>query len=165
MQRLTLSAPPPSDAASIARGPSDATASLPARRVGWQLGLLGVIAVHSSLGLLSIAGGIGSLTSGGLSEPQGLGFLQVLAPVFPLVMISLGLFFLITSVGLWQGRRWAWTAAIAFEVVHIVADIGFVLDRSFALDKFVGLIVILAILSYLTRPAVRAYFCSKESDA
>jgi hypothetical protein len=65
----------------------------------------------------------------------------------------------------WQGRRWAWTAAIAFEVVHIVADIGFVLDRSFALDKFVGLIVILAILSYLTRPAVRAYFCSKESDA
>src|SRR5260370_1428155 len=42
----------------------------------------------------------------------------------------------------------------------VVADIGFVLDGSFALDKFVGLIVILMMLSYLPRPRTRAYFCS-----
>ncbi len=122
-------------------------------------GLGAVVAADVALGLLGITGGVGSLLAAGdLPRPQGLGFLQPLAPVFPAVLVVLGAFFLVTSVGLWRGRRWAWTATLAFEIVHIVADIGFIADRSFALDKLVGLVVIVVILVYLTRPSVRAYF-------
>ncbi len=122
-------------------------------------GLGAVVAADVVLGLLGIAGGVGSLlAAGALPRPQGLGFLQPLAPVFPALLIVLGAFFLVTSVGLWRGQRWAWTATLVFETVHIVADVGFIADRSFALDKLVGLALIVAILVYLTRPRVRAYF-------
>jgi len=121
--------------------------------------LAAVVAADVVLGLLGITGGVGSLlAAGALPQPQGLGFLQPLAPVFPLVLIILGAFLLVTSVGLWHGWRWALTATLVFEIVHIVADIGFIADRSFAVDKLVGLALIVAILVYLTRPSVRAYF-------
>ncbi len=76
---------------------------------------------------------------------RGLGFLQVLAPVLPLVVIALGVFFLVVSWGLWKGLGWAWLLAI-------------VASRSFSMDKLVGLVVILGILAYLSRPRIRAYF-------
>ncbi len=122
-------------------------------------GLGAVVGVDVLLGVLGIVGGMSSLAAArALPPPQGLGLLQPLAPVFPVVLVVLGAFFLVSSVGLWRGQRWAWTATIAFEIVHIVADIGFIADRSFALDKLVGLVLIAAILLYLTRPSVRAYF-------
>jgi hypothetical protein len=93
-----------------------------------------------------------------LPLPQGLGFLQILAPVLPIVMITLGIFFLILCYGLWRSYRWAWTLTIVFEIVHIIADIGFIASRSFAIDKMVGLVFILGTLYYLLRPNVRAYF-------
>jgi uncharacterized membrane protein (DUF2068 family) len=122
-------------------------------------GLMFVILVEGLLGLLSLVGGITSLSvHNALPQPQGLGFLQSLAPVLPDVMIALGVFFLILCVGLWQGYRWAWMATIIFEIVHIVADIGFIASRSFAVDKFIGLVIIVGTLYYLLRPTVRAYF-------
>ncbi len=121
-------------------------------------GIAVVVALQVLLGIFSIVGGIGSLSAPNLAQPQGLGFLQALAPVFPLVLIVVGVFFLVVSYGLWRGYGWAWTLTIAFDIIHIVADIGFVVSRSFALDKVIGLAVILGMLFYLTRPRVRAYF-------
>ena len=121
-------------------------------------GLIVVIVLEVLVGLLSIVGGITSLSLHNLPLPQGLGFLQVLAPVLPIVMISLGVFFLILCYGLWRGYRWAWLLTIIFEIVHILVDIGFIASRSFALDKIIGLILIIATLYYLLRPKVRAYF-------
>lgn len=122
-------------------------------------GLFLVILVEGLLGLLSLVGGLTSLSQHtALPQPQGLGFIQSLAPVLPEVMIVLGIFFLILCAGLWQGYRWAWMATIIFEIVHIVADIGFIASRSFAIDKFVGLVIIISTLYYLLRPTVRAYF-------
>lgn len=121
-------------------------------------GLAVVVVLEVLVGVLSIVGGIVSLAAGHLAQPQGLGFLQPLAPVFPVVLIGIGVFFVAVSYGLWRGYGWAWTLSISFQIVHIVADIGFVAARSFTLDKIIGLAVILGILVYLTRPQVRAYF-------
>jgi lysylphosphatidylglycerol synthetase-like protein (DUF2156 family) len=121
-------------------------------------GLIAVIIVQVLVGLLSLLGGIVPSAFAIASQAQGLGFLQFLAPVLPLVLILLGIFYLGLSYGLWKGYRWAWVASIVFILVHIVADIGFVASRSFALDKLIGLAIILAILWYLLRQNVRAYY-------
>jgi len=80
-------------------------------------------------------------------ELTGLGFLQPLAPMFPAVEVVLGSFFMLISYGLFRGKRWAWRANIGFELVHIVADIGFIAGRSFGLDKIIGLGIIFVILA------------------
>lgn len=121
-------------------------------------GLYVIIFVQCLAGLLSLIGGIIPSAFSLTAQTQGLGFLQFLAPVLPLVLIVLGVFYLGLSFGLWKGYSWAWTATIVFILVHMVADIGFVASRSFAIDKFIGLIVIGLILLYLLLPGVRAYF-------
>jgi hypothetical protein len=121
-------------------------------------GLEIVAAVQGLFGALGLVGGLGALAAPTLPAPTGLGLLQVFAPNFPLLMIGLGVLLMALSVGLWQGRTWAWLGTILVEVVHIVVDIGFVFDRSFALDKALGLIVIVGVLLYLSRPDVRTYF-------
>jgi hypothetical protein len=127
-------------------------------------GLILVVILEVLVGLLSLLGGITALFLHNLPQAQGLGFLQILAPVLPLVEISLGIFFLILSYGLWRGYRWAWMLTIIFEIVHIIADIGFIASRSFALDKIIGLALILATLYYLLRPNVRAYFSKARAN-
>jgi hypothetical protein len=121
-------------------------------------GLIVIISVQVLAGLLSLIGGIAPSAFSLTSQAQGLGFLQFLAPVLPAVLIVLGVFYLSLSYGLWKGYGWVWITEIVFILVHIVADIGFVASRSFAIDKFIGLVVILIILWYLLRPRVRAYF-------
>ena len=117
-----------------------------------------VVAINAIMGTLSLAGGIGSMAAGTLPMATGLGFLQFLAPVLPEAMLGIGAFQLAMAFGLWRGLRWAWTLTVVFAAVHTVADIGFVADRSFAVDKLVGLLIILGTLAYLLRPGVRAYF-------
>ena len=127
-------------------------------------GLIAIIIVQVLAGLLSLIGGIVPLAFSLTAQSQSLGFLQFLAPVLSIVLIVLGVFYLGLSYGLWKGYGWAWVATIVFILVHIVADIGFVASRSFALDKVIGLAVILAILWYLLRPRVRAYFGKRNSS-
>lgn len=121
-------------------------------------GLIVVICVQVLAGLLSLLGGIVPSAFSLTGQAQGLGFLEFLAPVLSIVLIVLGVFYLGLSYGLWKGYGWAWVATIVFILVHIVADIGFVASRSFAIDKLVGLVAIGLILWYLLRPGVREYF-------
>jgi len=121
-------------------------------------GLIVIIIVQVLAGLLSLIGGIVPSVFSLSSQAQGLGFLQFLAPVLPTVLIVLGVFYLSLSYGLWKGYGWVWATEIVFILVHIVADIGFVASRSFAIDKLIGLVIILLILCYLLLPGVRAYF-------
>lgn len=127
-------------------------------RPGRPRGLAVVVTVDVLLGLLSTVGGLGALAATAVVSAESLGFLQILAPVLALVLIAFGVFFLVISYGLWRGNGWAWTAAIVFAIAHVIADVGFAASRSFALDKFIGLAVLLGTLYYLTRPRVRAYF-------
>src|SRR5690348_3661603 len=126
-------------------------------------GLLVISIVLALAGLLSLIGGLIPAAFSLNAEAQGLGFLQFLAPVLPIVLIVLGIFYLSLSYGLWKGYRWAWAANVAFILVHIVADIGFVASRSFAIDKIIGLAIIVAMLWYLLRPRVRAYFGNRAA--
>lgn len=128
-------------------------------------GLIFVIIVQVLAGLLSLIGGLVPSAFSLNAHSANLGFLQFLAPVLSTVLIILGGFYLTLSYGLWKGYSWAWTSNIAFIFVHIVADIGFVASRSFALDKFVGLVILLAFLWYLLRPGVRAYFSKSYATA
>lgn len=128
-------------------------------------GLIVVIAVQVLAGLLSLLGGIIPSAFSLTSEAQGLGFLQFLAPDLPIVLIVLGVFYLSLSYGLWKGYRWAWASEIVFILLHVVADIGFIASRSFALDKLIGLVIIVLILCYLLLPGVRAYFGEGKKTA
>lgn len=120
--------------------------------------LIAISSIQALAGVLSLVGGIVPSVFGLTAQSQNLGFLQFLAPVLSPVLIVLGVFYLSLSYGLLRGYRWAWVANVVFILVHIVADIGFVASRSFAIDKFVGLVVIGLMLSYLLLPGVRAYF-------
>lgn len=121
-------------------------------------GLIIIIIVLSLAGILSLIGGIVPSVFSLSSQTLNLGFLQFLAPVLPIVLIVLGIFYLGLSYGLWKGYSWAWAANVVFILIHIVADIGFVASRSFAIDKVVGLAIIVSMLGYLLLPQVRAYF-------
>lgn len=121
-------------------------------------GLMVIIIIQVLAGLLSLIGGIIPSVFSLPTHMQSLGFLQFLAPVLPTVLIILGVFYLSLCYGLWKGYGWAWSAEVVFILVHIVADVGFVASRSFAVDKLVGLVIILTILWYLLRPSVRVYF-------
>ncbi|HLH73476.1 MAG TPA: hypothetical protein VKX96_09340 [Chloroflexota bacterium] len=124
-------------------------------------GLIVVVVVHCLAGFLSLVGGVVPSAFSLTAQTEGLGFLQFLAPILPTVLIVLGLFYLVLAYGLWNGFRWAWVAEVTFILAHVVADIGFVAARTFALDKLIGLAVILAILGYLQIPPVRTYFGTK----
>ncbi|HLG65022.1 MAG TPA: hypothetical protein VKY19_24005 [Ktedonosporobacter sp.] len=126
-------------------------------------GLIIVIIIQVLTGLLSFVGGVtATFLFSHLPPPQGLGFLQILAPVFPMVMTFLGIFFFITSYALWKGYKWGWTATIVFNIIHIVVDFGFIAARSFSADKIVGLVFIVGTLLYLFLPGVRAYFAANH---
>jgi uncharacterized membrane protein (DUF2068 family) len=117
-----------------------------------------IVAINLIMGTLSLLGGLNSVGTGWGPGAASLGFLQFLAPVLAQAMIVIGTLQLVLGYGLWRGLAWAWTLAVAFEVVHTVADIGFIADRTFAIDKFVGMTIILGSLAYLLRPSARAYF-------
>jgi hypothetical protein len=121
-------------------------------------GLIAVIIVQVLAGLLSLIGGIVPAAFSLTPQSQNLGFLQFLAPYLSIVLITLGVFYIGLSYGLWKGFSWAWVASVVFILVHIVADVGFVASRSFAIDKFVGLVVMLIILWYLLGHRVQVYF-------
>ena len=121
-------------------------------------GLIVISIVLSLAGILSLIGGIIPSAFSLSSQTINLGFLQFLAPVLPIILIVLGVFYLGLSYGLWKGYRWAWAENVVFILIHIVADIGFVASRSFAIDKVVGLAIIVSMLGYLLLPRVRAYF-------
>lgn len=78
--------------------------------------------------------------------------------MFRAVELCLGAFVLLISYGLWIGRRWAWIATIVYAYIHSIADLGFIANRSFAVDKCIGLFIFLGQLYDLLRPNVRAYF-------
>lgn len=121
-------------------------------------GLIVISIILGLAGILSLIGGIVPSVFSLSSQTLNLGFLQFLAPILPVMLIVLGVFYLSLGYGLWKGYRWAWAANVVFILIHIVADIGFVASRSFAIDKVVGLAIIVSMLGYLFLPGVRAYF-------
>ncbi len=126
-------------------------------------GIIVISVILVLAGILSLIGGFIPSAYSLSVESLHLGFMQFIAPVLPLFLIALGLFYLGLTYGLWRGYRWAWSANVVFILVHIVADIGFVASRSFAIDKMTGLAIIVGMLIYLLLPRVRAYYFQKHT--
>ena len=66
-------------------------------------GLIVIILVQILVGLLSLIGGIIPSVFSLTSQAQSLGFLQFLAPILPIVLIVLGVFYLSLSYGFMEG--------------------------------------------------------------
>jgi len=72
--------------------------------------------------------------------------------IIAVVAVILGLISFALAWGLWTGARWAWGAAIVLSILGIILGL-------FTLPGGVITILInIAIIYYLTRPHVKAYF-------
>jgi hypothetical protein len=98
-----------------------------------------VAAIDGIMGGLSVLGGLGAVATGWapVAGPTGLGFLQGLAPELPALLLGIGTILLVQGYGLWRGLAWAWTLAVVYETIHIVADIGFIADVIWVCFTFV----------------------------
>ena len=118
----------------------------------------------SILGALqAAAGGIGLAAgaSGFVAASTGAHILGPMAPYVPAIGAALmffGAVSLVMSVGLLRGLAWAWAITLAAEALHGLGDLGSMAARGFEPNKLIGLAFAAALVYYLTRPGVRAYF-------
>ncbi len=108
------------------------------------------------LAILEVLGGLALLLGG-----AGLAFLGTfvgsgLAAGLGGVLFILGVLSFVVAYGLWNGRPWAWTVALALSVINIITS--GVSIASGITSSIVGLVISLIIIYYLTRPHVRVYF-------
>ena len=126
-------------------------------RIGRPRGLVALAGLETAFGALGVGGGGAVLMAAHLAPPQAPAFFLEAAPVIGALLIGFGGLAIVLGQGLWRGAAWAWGLVVAMELVHLVSDLGSFAIRGFAPDKLIGMAVILAVLYYLTRPAVRAY--------
>jgi len=72
--------------------------------------------------------------------------------VMGIIILLLAVIGFIMAWGLWAGKRWAWT------ITMILSAIGIVLGLFSLPGSIVSIIIYLAIIYYLTRPYVKAYY-------
>ena len=145
-QPTMSSAPPPSQPAYGGYPPSGTSGMRGARPTG--ITILAILEVLGGLALL--LGGAAITALGGL---VGLG----LGAAFGGILIIFGLLSFVVAFGLWTGKEWAWLVALIlsglgalFDLVSIVIGLGY--------GSILSLLIDVAIIYYLTRPHVRAYF-------
>lgn len=63
----------------------------------------------------------------------------------------------ILSYGLWNGKRWAWAAALIFALLGIVLAVVSLFLRP-GIGELISLIIDLMIVYYLMQPRLQAYF-------
>ena len=72
--------------------------------------------------------------------------------ILGLITILLGAISFVVAWGLWNGRDWAWTAAIALAILGIILGL-FTLPGG-----IITIIINLVVVYYLTRPHVKSFF-------
>jgi uncharacterized membrane protein len=68
-----------------------------------------------------------------------------------------------TAIGCWRGRQWGYRLAIGLFTVNLAGDL---LNATIAGERrvLVGIPIVCALLWYLSRPVVRAYFASTKQQ-
>lgn len=136
-------------------------------------GLAAIAGIDVVFGAGGILGGAAAFTvaprvlahAGASLTPQTLGMAHVLIPILATALLGLGAFSLLLGCGLWRGARWAWAVAIIAELAHGVGSLGALAAHGFTADKLIGLAVAAAVVYYLTRPGVRAFFDGADARA
>ena len=72
--------------------------------------------------------------------------------VMGIIVLAIAVIGFVLAWGLWVGKRWAWTATIVLSVLGILLNL-FSLPAS-----IIGILIYAAIIYYLTRPYVKAYY-------
>ncbi len=118
-----------------------------------------VAVLHILLGILLLLGGF-ALTVIGFGLPEMFPHVRWFAVRSVVVGIALVVFALIDFVlayGLWNGKGWAWFAALVFALLGIVFSV-FSLFLRPGMGELIWLIIDLLIVYYLMQPRVQAYF-------
>jgi uncharacterized membrane protein (DUF2068 family) len=105
---------------------------------------LGMLAVL--IGLLSVGGGAILLTSSDLTIVA----LNAAAVVF-------GILFLVSGIGFFQGKRWAWSLGVLVAVLSVIRNVAEVV-QGLIITAVPGIVLALVVIYYLMTPAVKGYF-------
>jgi zinc-ribbon domain len=139
----------------------------PARPTG--VTVLGVLAILVGLGgivvggLLVLAAAVISTLNIASSYPQLAGFssgtIAVVLGVLGGVLLIIGILYLVTGIGFFGGKGWAWTIGLIVSVLSIIVNIIQAIISPGGLGGAIFSIIIpLIIIYYLTRPHVKAFF-------
>jgi uncharacterized membrane protein (DUF2068 family) len=111
------------------------------------------------LGILFLLGALAISVAGfGLPEVfPHVRFLPVRLFTVAVVLFILAVIEFALAFGVWSGKRWAWTASLAFAILSVVFFV-FSLFLRPGLGELVSLIIDLLVLYYLMQPRVQAYF-------
>lgn len=88
-------------------------------------------------------------------------------PYFPgnafTIFTAFGLVSLLLAYGLWGGRSWAWTVTLVLSTIGLVLWLSNIFEiitisPSTFWGSIINIVIYLAIIFYLTRPQVKAFF-------
>jgi uncharacterized membrane protein (DUF2068 family) len=105
---------------------------------------LGMLAVL--IGLLSVGGGAILLTSSDL---------RIVA--LNAAAVVLGILFLVSGIGFFQGKGWAWLLGVLVAVLSVIRNVVEAVS-GVIITAVPGIVLALVVIYYLTTPAVKAYF-------
>lgn len=125
-----------------------------------------LISIELIFGILGIPSGA-ILLSDPSGKTMGLDFLLNYVPLRDLTIIGAWLFLvygvvpIVVALGLWMGKRWAWTIALILAVVEVIWILGQIIllyRVGFTILQPIigGLAIVTVYLLY--RPSVKAYF-------
>lgn len=113
--------------------------------------LIGTLATTASINNQLAASGYPGLV-GVVTAAQ----LATLLLAFGVVLLVLGILYLITGIGFFGGKGWAWTLGIVVSVIGLIFGIIQIAVGSYG--SLFGVIIDVLIIYYLTRPHVKSFF-------
>jgi uncharacterized membrane protein (DUF2068 family) len=106
--------------------------------------------------VVAIAGGLVLLGIAALVPELSIVFLSIGG-----VLIAIGIGYLAVSYGLFRGRGWAWSIALILSYIGIVIAIISIVSGNFV--PVINLAINIAIVYFLYRPQVKAFFGKSPS--
>jgi len=117
------------------------------------LELLGAIVCLAS-GILALVGG----TAVSMSGTEDAALLATAGAVGGAVFIVLGIIMLILSIGMFKGWRVIWYLEVIFGILGILVNAASLILTAFNFGTLIALIIIVALVYYMFRPNVKAFF-------
>lgn len=102
-------------------------------------------------GIVAIAGGLVLLGIAALVPELSIIFISIGG-----VLVAIGIGYLAVSYGLFKGRGWAWSITLILSYIGIVIAIISILSGNFV--PIINLAINIAIVYFLYRPQVKAFF-------
>jgi uncharacterized membrane protein (DUF2068 family) len=106
--------------------------------------------------VVAIAGGLVLLGIAALVPELSIVFLSIGG-----VLMAIGIGYLAVSYGLFRGRGWAWSIALILSYIGIVIAIISIVSGNFV--PVINLAINIAIVYFLYRPQVKAFFGKSPS--